>query len=193
MSNQKFTRPPLTEALAAWQKCLADHALPPETLWIFAENLCIEHSRAVPGSFRIGFQTRFTPPPDDAIETAYDHFSDSDERVVFYRLGSVGKKSVCILLCDAWFEEKNARDGFARIDDWRLSFYPGHAGDIEEIADLSRWLHRVKRDRAFHDFDFSMSLETIEELREHGRTLLPYERFAQKMLHRLRRVLGNPE
>ena len=193
MSNQKFTRPPLAEALAAWQKCLADHALPPETLWIFAENLCIEQSRAVPGSFRIGFQTRFTPPPDNALETAYDHFSESDERLVFYRLGSAGKKSVCILLCDAWFEEKNARDGFARIDDWRLSLYPGHAGDIEEIADLSRWLHRVKRDRAFHDFDFSMSLETIEELREHGRTLLPYERFAQKMLHRLRRVLGNPE
>jgi len=93
MSNQKFTRPPLAEAMAAWQKCLADHGLPAEPLWIFTENLCIEHSRAVPGSFRIGFQTRFTPPPDDAIETAYDHFSESDERIVFYRLGSVGKKS----------------------------------------------------------------------------------------------------
>jgi hypothetical protein len=51
----------------------------------------------------------------------------------------------------------------------------------------------VKRDRAFHDFDFGMSLETIEEIRAHGRTLLPYERFAQKMLKRLRRVLGQEE
>ena len=193
MSKNNFTRPSLEAAQAAWKQCIADHALPTETLWIFAENLCIQHSRAVPGSFRIGFQTRFTPPPEDAIETAYDHFSESDERMVFYRLGSVAKKSVCILLCDPWFEEKTARDGFARIDEWRLSFYPGHAGEIEEITDLSRWLHRVQRDRAFHDFDFSMSLETIEELRTHGRALLPYERFAQKMLHRLRRVLGNPE
>jgi hypothetical protein len=190
MSKQQFTRPPLADALAAWKQCLADHDLPTEMLWIYAENLCIEPSRATPGSFRIGFQTRFSPPPEDALETAYDHFCDTDERVVIYRLGSVGKKSVCILLCDAWFEEKNARDGFARVDEWRISFHPGHAGEIEEITELSRWLRRVKRDRAFHDFDFSMSLETIEELRTHGRTLVPYERFAQKMLNRLRRVLG---
>ena len=190
MSNQKFTRPPLADALAAWKQCLADHDLPTEMVWIYAENLCIEPSRATPGSFRIGFQTRFSPPPDDAIETAYDHFGESNERVVFYRLGSVGKRSVCILLCDAWFEERNARDGFARVDEWRVSFHPGHAGEIEEITELSRWLRRVKRDRAFHDFDFSMSLETIQELRAHGRTLVPYERFAQKMLNRLRRVLG---
>ena len=190
MSNPKLTRPPLAEAQSAWQHCLARHELPTEILWIFAENLCIEHSRATPGSFRIGFQTRFMPPPEDAIETAYDHFCASGARVVFYRLGSFHKKSVCILLCDAWFEEKAALEGFTRHDEWGISFYPGHAGDIEEIADLSRWLHRVKRDRAFHDFDFSMALDTIAELRTHGRTLLPYERFAQKLLARLRRVLG---
>jgi hypothetical protein len=193
MSNPKFTRPLLADALAAWKQCLADHDLPTDMQWIYAENLCIEHSRATPGSFRIGFQTRFTPPPEEAIETAYDHFCETDARIVFYRLGSVSQKSICILLSDPWFEEKNARDGFARIDEWRISFHPGHAGEIEEIADLSRWLHRVKRDRAFHDFDFSMSLETIDEVRAHGRTLMPYERFAQKMLDRLRRVLGNPE
>jgi hypothetical protein len=190
MSKLQFTRPPLADALASWQQCLADQELPTELLWLYTENLCIEHSRATPGSYRIGFQLRFTPPPDEAIETAYDHFCETDARIVFYRLGSVGKKSVCILLCDPWFEEKNARDGFIRQDEWRVSFHPGHAGEIEEITDLSRWLHRVKRDRAFHDFDFSMSLETIEEIRAHGRTLLPYERFAQKMLNRLRRVLG---
>jgi hypothetical protein len=190
MSNPSFTRPPLTDALAAWQQCLADQELPTDLLWLYTESLCIEHSRATPGSYRIGFQLRFTPPPDDALETAYDHFCETPARIVFYRLGSVGQKSVCILLCDPWFEEKNARDGFLRQDEWRVSFHPGHAGEIEEITDLSRWLHRVKRDRAFHDFDFSMSLETIEEIRTHGRTLLPYERFAQKMLNRLRRVLG---
>ena len=193
MNQSKFTRPQLADALAAWKQCLTDHNLPSEISWIFAENLCIEQSRATPGSFRIGFQTKFTTPPEDAIETAYDYFAESDARVVLYRLGSVGKKSICILLCDPWFEEKNARDGFARVDEWRISFFPGHAGEIEEVTELARWLHRVKRDRAFHDFDFSMSLETIDEIREHGRTLLPYERFAQRMLNRLRRVLGNPE
>jgi hypothetical protein len=193
MSETKFTRPSLDDALAAWKQCLASHELTTEPLWIFAENLCIEHSRATPGSFRFGFQTKFTTPDDDALAIAYDHFCETDERMVFYRLGSCPRKSVCILLCDPWFEEKAARDGFIRNDKWGISFYPGHAGDLEEITDLTRWLRRVKRDRAFHDFDFSMALETIDEIQIHGRPLLPYERFAQKMLNRLRRVLGQQD
>lgn len=190
MNPASFTRPSLEEALAAWQECLASHALPEKTLWIFSENLCIEQSRSTPGSFRFGFQTRFTPPPANALEIAYDHFSGTNSRVVFYRLGTCPHGSVCILLGDAWFEEKGARDGFTRHDHWGISFYPGHAGEIDEVTDLTRWLHRVKRDRAFHDFDFAMSLETMDEIQTHGRALMPYERFAQKMLERLRRVLG---
>ena len=193
MSNQKITRPPLAAALAAWTDCLASHGMAEEPLWIFSENLCIEPSRATPGSFRFGFQTKFTPPDDDALEIAYDQFCGTDARIVFYRLGSVPKKSVCILLCDPWFEEKTARDGFVQRDDWKISFHPGHPGDIEEVTDLTRWVRRVKRDRAFHDFDFGMALETIEEIRTHGRPLLPYERMAQKMLGRLRRILGQPD
>ncbi len=193
MSNQKITRPPLAAALAAWTDCLASHGMAEEPLWIFSENLCIEPSRATPGSFRFGFQTKFTPPDDDALEIAYDQFCETDARIVFYRLGSVPKKSVCILLCDPWFEEKTARDGFVQRDDWKISFHPGHPGDIEEVTDLTRWVRRVKRDRAFHDFDFGMALETIEEIRTHGRPLLPYERMAQKMLGRLRRILGQPD
>ena len=193
MSNPKITRPPLAVALAAWKDCLASHGMAEEPLWIFSENLCIEPSRATPGSFRFGFQTKFTPPDDDALEIAYDQFCESDARIVFYRLGSVPKKSVCILLCDAWFEEKTARDGFVQRDDWKISFHPGHPGDIEEVTDLTRWVRRVKRDRAFHDFDFGMALATIEEIRTHGRPLVPYERMAQMMLGRLRRILGQPD
>jgi hypothetical protein len=190
MNSASFIRPSLEQALTAWQECLAGHSLPEKTLWIFSENLCIEHSRATPGSFRFGFQTKFTPPPVDALEIAYDNFSETHTRMVFYRIGSCPRASVCILLCDAWFEEKGARDGFVRHDEWGISFYPGHAGEIDEVTDLTRWLRRVKRDRAFHDFDFAMSLETLDELQTHGRALLPYERFAQKMVDRLRRVLG---
>ena len=190
MNPDQFTRPSLDEALAAWKTCLASHELPEKMLWIFSENLCIEHSRSAPGSFRFGFQTKFTPPPDDALAIAFDQFAETATRIVFYRLGSCPRGSVCILLCDAWFEEKGARDGFIRHDNWGISFYPGYAGDVDEVTDLTRWLRRVKRDRAFHDFDFAMSLETIDEILTHGRALLPYERFAQKMMGRLRRVLG---
>ena len=190
MSVPHYTRPELDEALAAWQYCLSRHSLPTESLWIFSENLCIERSPAVPGSLRFGFQTRFTPPEPDALDIAYDHFADTDARIVFYRLGSAGRKSVCILLCDTWFEEKAAPDGFERRDDWKISFRPGHAGDVEEITDLKRWVRRVRHDRAFHDFDFGLALETVEEIRLYGRPLMAYERMAQRMLLRLRRILG---
>ena len=190
MNTTRFNRPALDEAVTAWQGCLARHGLPAEPLWIFSENLCIERSSTTPGSFRYGFQTKFTPPDDDALDIAYDHFSETDARIVFYRLGSAPKKSVCILLCDPWFEGKTALDGFERRDDWGISFRPGHAGEIEEITDLTRWVRRVKHDRAFHDFDFGMALETINEIKTHGRSLVPYERMAQNMLGRLRRMLG---
>ena len=193
MSNTKVTRPPLDVALAAWKECLDSQGLPSEPLWIFTENLCIEPSRATPGSFHFGFQTKFTPPDQDAIEIAYDQFSETNERIVFYRLGSVPKKSVCILLCDSWFEGKTALEGFLQRDEWKISLHPGRPEDIEEVTNLTRWVRRVKRNRAFHDFDFGMSLETIEEIKLHGRPLLPYERMAQKMLNRLRRILRQPE
>ena len=95
-------------------------------------------------------------------------------------------------MCDDWFAERDERDGFKRRDDWGISFYPGVSGEIEEIADLTRWVRRVKRNYAFRDFDFAMSLATIDEIKIHGRTLQPYERFADTMLNRLRRMMGNP-
>jgi hypothetical protein len=190
MSNREVIRPALDEAVAAWQDCLSRHGLPTEMLWIFSENICIEPSPTAPGSFRVGFQTRFTQPEDDALDIAYDHFCETSERIVFYRLGTTRGRSVCILLCDPWFEEKSERDGFERREEWKISFRPGHAGDIEEVTDLTRWVRRVRHDRAFHDFDFSMALSTVDEIRQHGRPLLPYERMAQRMLDRLRRVLG---
>ena len=192
MSQSQFNRPPLATALTAWREHLASHGLPAETLWIFAENLCIEPSPTAPESFQVHFQTRFTPPADDALEIAYDQFSETPARMVFYRLGSAGEKSVCILLCDPWFENRGERDGFTRRDEWGISFFPGAPGEIGEITDLSRWLKRVRGNRAFHDFDFAMALATIDEIKIHGRVLQPYERFAENLLNRLRRVLGNP-
>jgi hypothetical protein len=190
MSIPKYTRPALDEALAAWKDCLSRHGLPTEMIWIFSENLCIERSRTAHGNFRYGFQTRFARPDDDALDIAYDFFCDTDARVVFYRLGTSGGKSVCMLLCDRWFEEKRPVDGYEPQDHWKISFRPGHDGEIEEITDLARWVRRVRHDQSLHDFDFCMTLEAVDEIRNHGRPLLHYERMAQRMLGRLRRMFG---
>jgi uncharacterized protein YciU (UPF0263 family) len=192
MKPTPFTRPPLATALTAWEKSLTQRRLPAPTRWIFAENLCIEQASKLPETFEVHFQTRFTPPADDALEIAYDQFSETNGRMVFYRLGSAAGKSVAILLCDDWFEKRGAAEGFERHDDWGISFFSGVAAEIEEVTDLSRWLRRVQGRRAFDDFDFAMSLQTIDEIKIHGRQLQPYERFAEQMLNRLRRVLGNP-
>jgi hypothetical protein len=189
-SEAKFTRPNLAEALDAWKGVLAERGFKTDITWIFEENLCFEKSKAEPGGFHFGYQTKFTPPPEDALDIAFDHFSETGARVVFYRLGDSPGKSVCILLCDSWFEDKKDADGYLRRDEWKMSFYPGSKDGIEEITDLTRWLRRIKRDRAFHDLDFCMALATIDEIKIYGRPLAPYERFAETMLNRLRRVLG---
>jgi len=186
-----LNRPVLDEALDAWEKILVERRFPADIIWLFEENLCFEKLRSEQGGFHIGFQTKFTPPSGDALEIAFDHFCESGARIVFYRLGDVPGKSLCILLCDPWFEKKGEGDGFVRRDDWNVSFYPGGDDNIEEITDLTRWLRRVKRGRALHDLDFCMSLAAVDEIKIYGRPLAPYERFAESMLNRLRRILGN--
>jgi len=191
-SPATFKRPTLAEALDAWKKLLAERGFATDITWIFEENLCFEKLQMQPGSFHFGFQTRFTPPPEDALEIAFDHFSSTDARLVFYRLGKGPDKSICTLLCDPWFEKKAATEGYLRHDEWKVSFHPGPRDAIEEVTDLTRWLRRVKRGRAFHDLDFCMALATIDEIKMYGRPLAPYERFAETMLNRLRRILGQP-
>jgi hypothetical protein len=191
-SDAKFTRPTLDEALDAWKKILVERGFATDTVWIFEENLCIEKSRAEQGGFLFGFQTKFTPPPDDALEIAFDHFSETGARIVFYRLGECPGKSVCILLCDPWFDAKGNAEGYLRRDEWKMSFYAGLDDRIEEVTDLTRWLRRIKHGRPFHDIDFCMALATVEEVKNYGRPLAPYERFAQTLLNRLRRLLGQP-
>jgi hypothetical protein len=191
-SPTPFKRPGLNEALDAWKQLLAARGFATELHWVFEENLCFEKSPAAPGGLHLGFQTKFAPPPEDALDIAFHHFCESDKRVVFYRLGENLGKSICVLLCDPWFETRGEANGFLRRDEWRMSFHPGQKDEIEEVVDLSRWLRRVKRDRTFHDLDFCMTLATIDEIKIHGRVLLPYERFATTMLERLRRFLGQP-
>ena len=191
-SEAPLTRPSLKEALDAWKKLLAERGFDTDIIWIFAENLCVEKSRAGQGGFHFGFQTRFTPPPEDALDIAFDHFCGTNAPVVFYRLGGLPGKSVCMLLCDSWFGAKGEAEGYLRRAEWTMSFYAGLDDEIEEITDLTRWLHRVKRGRAFHDLDFGMTLEAIDEMKMYGRALAPYERFAAVMLNRLRRFLGQP-
>jgi hypothetical protein len=191
-SSTSFNRPTLNEALDVWKQLLAARGLSADLRWIFEENLCFEKSRAAKGGYHLGFQTKFSPPPEDALDLAFEHFCETDKRIVFYQLGDNLGKSICVLLCDSWFENKGEADGFLRRDEWQMSFHPGQSDEIEEITDLRRWLRRVRHGRAFHDLDFSMTLAAIDEIKTHGRVLMPYERFASTMLTRLRRFLGQP-
>lgn len=191
-SPTPFNRPSLEEALVAWKKLLVEHDFSTNLLWIFEENLCFEKEPTAQGGFRAGFQVKFTPPPEDALDIAFEHFSETRARIVFYRLGECHGKSICILLCDPWFDTKGKGKGWLRRDEWGVSFHAGPDDEVGEINDLSRWLRRIKRGRAFHDLDFCMSLATIDEIKIYGRGLAPYERFATTMLNRLRRFLGQP-
>jgi len=190
--DEPFKRPSLAEALNVWKKLLAERGFATDIIWIFAENLCFEKAPAQPGGFRLGFQIQFSPSHVDALDVAFDHFCETDAPIVFYRLGECCSQSVCILLCDPWFTGKRETDGFFRRNEWQMSFYPGQKGEIEAITELSRWLRRLKRRHALHDLDFCMALETIDELKIHGRVLMPYERFGETLLNRLRRFLRQP-
>lgn len=191
--TQPVRRPPLSDALAEWKRILAERRFSTNLLWIFEENLCFEKKPDVPGGIHIGFQTRFAPVPPDALQIAYEHFCESDARIVFYRLGESRRRSVCLLLGDAWFNDKTERDGFLVRADWQIAFYPGQPIEIEEITDLRRWVRRLRRERPLHDVDFCMTLMALDEIQTHGRVLTPGERFSEAMLERLRRIFSHAD
>ncbi len=178
-----YTRPTLSEALSVWKTALNHRNLPVEMLWAFDENLCFERDPAKPDGFRLGFQTVFTPPPPGAEEIAFHYFSEFEAPVVFYRLGSCGGKSICLLLCDGWFDSKGEAEGYFRREDWRMAFHPGTPGEVEEITDKQRWEHRIIRDRPLHALDFCMTLRAVHETLAHGRVLTTYERYALRFVH----------
>ncbi len=188
-----MTRPDLKTALAAWKQLLAARGLATDLLWIFEENLCFEKQPEVPGGVHIGFQTRFSPVPQEALEITYEHFCEADSRIVFYRLGESKSRSVCILLADPWFEGKKESDGFVLRDEWGVSLHPGQKIDIEEITDMRRWVRRVRRERPLHDVDFCMTLVAVDELQMHGRVLTPGERYSEAMLGKLRRIFSHAD
>jgi hypothetical protein len=191
MNQIPVSRPNVREALNAWKQLLAARGLATELLWIFEENLCFEKKADVPGGIHIGFQTRFAPVPNEAFEIAYEHFCESNARIVFYRLGEHKGRSVCILLGDEWFNEKKDSDGFVLRNEWGISFYPGQKIEIEEVTDMRRWIRRLRRERPLHDVDFCMTLAAVDEIQIHGRVLTPGERYSEDMLNKLRRIFSH--
>jgi hypothetical protein len=186
-----ISRPILNDALAAWKKLLAERQLATELLWIFEENLCFEKKPEVPGGVHIGFQTRFSPVPQESLDIAYEHFCESTARIVFYRLGESKGRSVCILLGDEWFNEKQESDGYVKRDDWGISFHAGQQIEIEEVTDMRRWIRRIRRERPLHDVDFCMTLAAVDEIQIHGRVLTAGERYSEAMLSKLRRIFSH--
>jgi hypothetical protein len=191
VKKTEYSRPPFDQVLQAWKTLLVGRGLPAELIWAFDENLCFEKDAASPGGFRLGFQTVFTPPPPEAEKIAYDHFSEFDAPLVWYRLGSHGNKSICLLLCDEWFDEKAESEGFTKRPEWHMMFRPGDTNEIEEIKEKQRWETRLVRDRPLHDLDFCMTLRAVHETLAHGRVLTAYERYALKLLHVWRHWLGD--
>jgi len=187
-AKPRYMRPPFEEALTLFQKLLAGRGYPTDILWILDENLCFERDPKAPGGFKLGFQTQFAAHPPDAAKVTYHHFADIDARLVFYRLGSSRNRSVCVQLCDPWFEPKTEADGYIRWDDWLTSFYPGGNEEVEEITYSRRWKDRVVRGRPLSAVDFCMTLAALRELKAHGRVLTPDERFGLQILRSMQRV-----
>ncbi|MFO1488146.1 MAG: hypothetical protein U1F65_06690 [Verrucomicrobiota bacterium] len=177
----QFARPSFEMAMKEWKQQLSQKRLPTEIVWIYDENLCFEKAPEA-GGYRLTFQTQITPAPAEAERIAFDHFCDFQARVVFYRLGSNHGKSICLMLCDEWFESRGEQDGFIKRDDWLMSFRPGGNEEVMEINDEARWQKRIVRNRPLHDLDFCMTLQAVHETLAHGRVLTPYEQFALKVL-----------
>jgi len=186
-SLPKFARPTFEQSLEVWRKLLDDRNLPTELVWIYDENLVFE--RDGESGFRLGYQTHFTPPPPEAERITFDYFCEFEARMAYYRLGSNRGRSVCLMLCDVWFEGKDETDGYVRKDDWLMSFHPGTGNEIEEIRDEERWRNRIVRNRPLHDLDFCMTLRGVHEMLAHGRVLTTYEHCALKLLGAWRRIL----
>ena len=179
---QKYQRPPFEEAIKEWQRILAVSGHPAECEWILDENLVFEKDATNEAGVRLAFQTQFTVRPADLAQATYDFFTDFEARLVFYRLGTAGGKSVCLLLCDPVFETRGEAGGFVRRDEWLISFHPGARNEIEEITDAQRWKNRLIGGRPLADVDFCLPLAVLREQEIHGRPLEPGERFGVKVV-----------
>ncbi len=191
-NTRHYQRPPFEDALAAWKTLLTENSRSTDLLWILEENLCFEKDPGTPAGVKLGFQTRFAAHPSDTAKVIYHHFAEMDAQIVFYRLGGNADRSLCLLLCDAWFEPKGETDGYIRRDDWLVSFFPGTTEEVEEITDEKRWQERIVRGRPLSAVDFCMTLAALRELKAHGRVLTPDERFGLKFLRSMRSVPGAP-
>jgi len=187
-TTRRYQRPPFEDALAVWKVLLQKRGFSTDLVWILEENLCFEKAPGTHARVKLGFQTCFTPQPADDTKVVYHHFAELDARLVFYRLGASMGRSICMLLCDPWFEPKTEADGYTRRDDWLVSFFPGANESIEEITDPARWQDRVVHGRPLTAVDFCMTLSALREIKAHGRVLAPDERFGLKILHSMRRA-----
>ncbi len=191
MPNEtQISRPHVSEALSYWRTLLSERGLSTDMLWIFDENLCFEAAPESPSGFHLAFQATLTPPPQNADEIAYSYFSESNARLVFYRIGSSRGRSICVMLCDEWLENRGPAEGYIRRDDWGMSFRPGMDESVPEVTDPERWEKRLLKNRPLHDLDFCLELRAMHELIAHGRVLTTYEHYALKFLHPWSRILS---
>jgi hypothetical protein len=178
----RYHRPPFEDTLAAWKAVLKERGYSQEIVWILEENLCYEKDDSVAGGIKLGYQVQFTPLPADSAKVTYHHFAETDARIVFYRVGASRGRSVCMVLCDEWFEPQTEKEGYLRHDEWLVSFFPGGKDEMEEVSDRDRWQKRVVRGRPLTAVDFCMTFAALRELKAHGRVLEPDERMGLTIL-----------
>jgi hypothetical protein len=189
-----YQRPEFDEVLEAWKALLAERGLPTDCVWIFDENLVFEADPSRPTGFRMGYQTKFAAPPQDAERLGYEYLSGLPCPLVIYRAGSAGGKSVCLLLSDELFRGKGETEGYLPGKAGTgILMRPGGPETLEEITEEARWKGRILRDRPLHELDFCMNLRAVHEMLAHGRVLSSYEHFALRFLHLWRRMLKQPD
>ena len=178
-SETKFSRPPVTEALAAW-KISAERGFATGHHLDFRGEPLRGMAAHRAGRFPLRLPDPVHAAAVDALDIAFDHFSETGARLVFYRLGDGPGIPSAFCCATRGLKTKAMPMVFSAATNGKCPFIPATTDAIEEVTDLTRWLRRVKRDRAFHDLDFCMALATIDEIKIYGRPLLPYERFAQR-------------
>ena len=169
------TRPSFDEAVRAWTSFLSEQGLPTELLWVFDENVV---RIPVEGTlhFTPSFQVELDAPRPEYARIAYEYFVDSQWPMVFRAVGTNASKSLCMILCDDWFEGDDEDLGVSYRKPRHMYFDAGSGEGVAEVRDRGAWRRLKARTQALSNLDFGMTLQAVRELEQHGRILPPWQR-----------------
>jgi hypothetical protein len=128
-------RPPFETALQEWRRRLQAAAAPTEIRWAFHENLCVQ-SRS--GRHHLLYQLQHPAITEPDVARVYESIAPHAECVVFRRLFSHERISLCALASDPWESEDEDFD-----EQWSLYFSTNGAYESHsEIVNPWEWRWR---------------------------------------------------